>query len=425
MRASAREIVILLTLLLNAASLGLVSPVLPRLVETLEGAGPSQAGLTFGLLNSAFAGTMFLCSPALGRLSDRFGRRPIILLAVAGSAINYAVCAAAPSLAVLFLARLLGGVCGSNAVPAAAYLADITPAERRTSVYGVMGAAYGLGLALGPALGGWLGGIDLRLPLGVAAALALVNLLLGFFLLPESLPAARRRDFVLREVNPLGWLLSRRQKPLVRGILGGFFLYVLAQTGLQASWVLFTEQQLGWTPRDIGLSLTVLGVVWIAGQAGLTPIMVRRLGERRSLKLSLAVTVVAYFLYGFVDRGWEIYAVTLASAVAFVAGPAARGILSQAASDSEQGEVQGAIAGVINLAAIVGPSLGGWSFGYFTSPEAPFLLPGAPFLLGAVLNLLALGLVARALSTGAAGNPVRDERDAPQPGPAESPTAYS
>jgi DHA1 family tetracycline resistance protein-like MFS transporter len=244
-------------------------------------------------------------------------------------------------------------------------------------------------------------------------------------MLPESLPVSGRRDFVLREVNPLAWLLSRRQKPLMRGILGGFFLYVLAQTGLQASWVLFTEQRLGWTPRDIGLSLTVLGIVWIAGQAGLTPIMVRHLGERKSLKLSLAVTVVAYFLYGFVDRGWQIYAVTLASAVAFVAGPAARGILSQAASDSEQGEVQGAIAGVINLAAVLGPSLGGWSFAYFTSPEAPFMLPGAPFLLGAALNLLALGLVTRALSSGAAGNPVRDERAAPDPGPADSPTAYS
>jgi DHA1 family tetracycline resistance protein-like MFS transporter len=422
-----REAFILLTLLLNAIGIGLVAPVLPRLVETLSGGDLSLAGLFFGPLNSIFAGAMFLCSPALGRLSDRFGRRPVILLALAGSVANYAVCAAAPSLTVLFMARLVGGICGGNGAPAAAYLADVTSVERRTSVFGLMGAAYGLGLAVGPALGGLLGSVDLRLPFEVAAALAAGTLLLGCLVLPESLPASRRRSFALDELNPLASLLSRRRPRLIRGILAGFFFYAVAQSGLQATWVLFTERQLGWNPTDIGLSLTVLGVVWMAAQVGLTPIAVRHLGERTALVLSLAVTVAAYLLYGCVDRGWEIYAVTVASALAFVAGPAARGVVSRAAGDDEQGELQGAIVSVTSLAAIVGPSLGGWAFGYFTSAAAPLALPGAAFFLGALLNLLALGMVVRALSAGAeaAGIPVLGEGRAHHHGPADSPTTCS
>jgi DHA1 family tetracycline resistance protein-like MFS transporter len=417
MRPSAREAFILITLLLDSMGFGLVSPVLPRLVEELTGAGPSEAGSVFGLLNSAYAGALFLCSPVLGRLSDRFGRRPVILLSLAGAVVNYTLAATAHALWLLFMARLVGGICGANAAPAAAYVADVTPAERRTAVFGQMGAVFGLGLAVGPALGGLLGDLDPRLPFLAAAGLAAASLLYGCLVLPESLVPARRRPFALSAINPFASLLSRRRSPVIRGMLAGFFLYILGQTATQATWVLFMEQHLGWNPADIGISMAVLGIVWVTAQAGLTPLIVRRLGERSSLILGLAVTTGVYLLYGFVERGWQVYAVMAISAFAFVAGPAAQGIISRAAADGEQGELQGAVAGVTSLASIFGPTLGGWSFGYFTGAAAPLPLPGAAFFLGASCSLLALVSVAYALAVRApaAGIPVPGHPGTPNP----------
>lgn len=390
---------ILATLLLDALGVGLVMPVLPRLVEQVAGIGPEAAGGLFGSLGAAYAMALFLCAPMLGRLSDRFGRRPVLLLAIAGSMINYLVMAEASTLWLLFLARIVGGVCGAGAAPAAAYIADIAPPDRRAALFGLTGAVFALGLVLGPALGGLLGNADPRLPFLVAAALSAANLLYGWLVLPESLALGERRALRLDAANPLAALLPRGFSPAVRLILAGCFLYIVGVTAMQTIWVLFTQTQFGWQPGDIGLSLCVLGCVWGAAQIGLTPLVIRRLGEAATLRLGLLATITVYLLYGFVEQGWQIYAVTLAGALAFTTEPVTQAILSREAGPGRQGELQGIVAGIVSLASIFGPLLGGWSHGVVAGLRAggTALPPGAAFFLGALLTLGALACALLAL----------------------------
>ncbi|MEA1671963.1 MFS transporter [Nitrospirillum sp. BR 11163] len=392
-----REALILLVLLLDALGCGVVTPVLPTLVLSLSG-DEAAAGRDIGLLNAAYAAALFLSSPLQGRLSDRFGRRPFILLGLMGGLAHYVTAALTPSLWLLFAARLLGGLCGANAAAANAYMADIVPPRRRTAMFSCMGAAFGLGLGLGPGLGGLLGGLDPRLPFWTAAALAGATAILGWVLLPESLPSGARRPFDWTAANPLVSLLSRGQTATARDLLAGIFLYIAGQTALQTTWVLFLRQILGWGAAEVGLSLTALGLVWGVAQLGLTPLVTRCLGDGRALLLGLTMTIVAYALYGFVQEGWQLYAVMAGTAAAFVTGPTAQGVLSRQAPPDRQGELQGLATSMTSLGAIAGPILGGASFSYLTGPEKPMAMPGGAFVVSALLTLMTLGFAIRALS---------------------------
>lgn len=398
------ETFMLFTTLLDSMGFGLIGPVLPRLVEQITGNPPSAIGQTYGLLNAAYAMAAFLCATGLGHLSDRFGRRPVILLAIGGGLVNYVLSALAGDLGLLFLARIAGGVCGASAAPAIAYIADITTPARRPLVFGWMGAAFGLGFILGPTLGGLLGDIDPRLPFWTAAGLSAVNFLYGWLFVPESLPPERRTSFDLKRANPLAPLWSRCYAPFVRSLLVGVFLYAIGQAAMQTTWVLFVQQRFGWTEGDIGLSLAAFGVIWITGQAWAAPAMIRRLGESAALIVGQMATVVLYLAFGLTEHGWQLYAVMPVVSVAAMTGPAARSLLARQEGRVGQGEVQGAVTGVTNLAAIFGPMLGAWIFQYFTGETAPVQIPGAAFFLGGLFAVLSLLCAVRALASGGASS---------------------
>lgn len=404
------ETFMLFTTLLDSMGFGLIGPVLPRLVEQITGSPPSAVGQTYGLLNAAYAMAAFLCATGLGHLSDRFGRRPVILLAIGGGLVNYVLSALAGNIGLLFLARIAGGICGASAAPAIAYIADITTPVRRPLVFGWMGAAFGLGFILGPALGGLLGDIDPRLPFWVAAGLSAVNLLYGWLFVPESLPPGRRTSFDLWRANPLAPVLSRSYAPFVRGLLVGVFLYAIGQAAMQTTWVLFVQQRFGWTEGDIGLSLAAFGVIWIAGQALVAPAMIRRLGESAALLVGQITTVAVYLAFGLIERGWQLYLVMPVVSVAAMTGPAVRSLLSRHEGQAGQGEVQGAVTGVTNLAAIFGPLAGAWIFQYFTGDRAPVQIPGAAFFLGGLFAALSLLCAVHALASDSASSaaPVND-----------------
>ncbi|RJF87929.1 MFS transporter [Oleomonas cavernae] len=388
---------ILVTILLDAMGFGLIVPVLPHLVERLLGQGPAAAGNAFGILVALYAAMLFLCAPVIGRLSDRFGRRPVILLALAGAALDQVVAATAGSLWLLMVARALAGACGANAAAASAYVADVTPPEHRAKAFGLAGAMFGLGFVLGPALGGMLGDLGPRVPFWVAAGLTALNFLWGLVVLPESLAPALRRPFTLGALNPLAGLIGWRRSRLITGLLGAIFCYMLAQSAVQATWVLFTAMQLGWGPGETGLSLAFLGVASALSQVVVAPAAIRRIGEPAAMLLGLACTVAACIGYSQATQGWHIYAVTGLIVVAVITGPAAQAIITRAVSKGEQGQLQGTITATTSLGAIAGTLLGAAIFSYFAAPDAPLHLPGAAFLFAALLTLVAMACLAYAL----------------------------
>ncbi len=379
---------ILVNGLLNAMGFGLVVPVLPRLVAELAGDGIAAAGGTYGALVASYAALLFLCAPLLGHLSDRFGRRPVILLALAAAIIDNVVAAVTGSLALLFVARAVAGACGANAAAAAAYIADVTPPDQRGRAYALAGAVFGLGFILGPALGGLLGEWGPRLPFWAAAGLTAGNFLYGWLVLPESLAPAERQPLRLAALNPLASLSGWHQSRLVRGMLGAFFCFAAGQSAIQATWVLFVGERLGWGSGEVGLSLATLGIGAILAQGVLAPRLIARLGEPGSLVLGLCFTILASLGFALVWQGWQVYALIALVLVAFVAGPAAQAIVSKAAGAGGQGRLQGAVSGVSSLASIVGPVGGAAVFAAFAGP--PWDLPGAGFLLAALFTGLAL-----------------------------------
>lgn len=415
---------IFLTLLLDVMGFGLLIPVGPRLVEHLQGTlatwplahaltpgAPLPAGAAItragmqsadaaaapivGYLMATYAICQFLFAPMLGSLSDRFGRRPIILLALLGSALDYFAGALAPTLLVLFITRAINGLSGANFSVCYAYVADVTPPDKRAGAYGLMGAAFGLGFVIGPLIGGWLGHVDVRLPFWVAGALTLLNMLYGWRVLPESLPRERRRAFSILRANPLGALIHLLKYRLVLGMLGALFFLNLAMYGLHAVWVLYTKHRYGWDEVQTGLSLTAVGLCAAVVQGGLAGRVVRAIGEARALLMGLAIGVAAYVGYGLATEGWMIYAIIAAASIGGVAGPASQAIITRSVPLTEQGEVQGAMTSASNIALIFGSPLAGTVLAHFIAPDAPVYLPGAPFFLSGALALM--GLIVAAL----------------------------
>lgn len=392
---------IFITLMLDVLGFGLLIPVAPRLVQSLinggQGGTEDEAAPYVALLMTTWYAMAFLCAPVLGALSDRVGRRPVILIALLGSGLDFFAQALAPTLVWLFITRALNGVSGASMTVANAYIADITPPHKRAAAYGMVGAAFGLGFVIGPVLGGVLGEINIRLPFYVAGGLTLINWMYGMFVLPESLPKERRSRISLSRLNPVGAFGVLWRYPTVAKLAASLFLLNMAQFGLHATWVLYTGHRYGWSARQVGLSLAVVGIGAAIVQGGLTRKIVPKLGERWSLLLGIAMGACAYAAYGLATEGWMIYTIIAIASLGSVAGPAAQALITHSVRPDEQGTVQGALTGLQSIAGIFGPLVGGLTFAYFISERAPIALPGAPFFVGSALSVLGLIVAAWAV----------------------------
>ena len=392
----AAMVFIMVTLFLDILGVGIIIPVLPELVKEFADASDAQAARYFSLIAAVYALMQFFCAPILGALSDRFGRRPVILAALFGLGVDYIIQGLAPSLVWLFIGRMIAGMMGASITTANAYIADISVPENRAQNFGLVGVAFGLGFIFGPVLGGVLGGVWLRLPFFVAAGLVLLNWLYGFFVLPESLPPDRRSTFDWRKVNPASSLLYLRAYPLVAGLAVAFVFVSLAQRGLETSWVLYTGYRFGWGEQTNGLALGLVGVMAVIVQGFLVRPAVKAFGERRTILIGLSVSALTFALYGSATQGWMMLCVIVLGAFSGVAGPAIQGLVAGSVYPSDQGKVQGALTSLISLTSIFAPLLfTGFLFSYFISDAAPLKLPGAPFYLGSALFLTALILMVR------------------------------
>jgi MFS transporter, DHA1 family, tetracycline resistance protein len=381
---------ILVTLFLDTFGIGLIIPVLPKLVENFQGGSVSAAADTIGLLMALFSLMQFLFAPVLGSLSDHFGRRPVLLISLFGAGLDYLLLAWAPSLSWFYAGRIIAGISGANFSTAGAYIADVSPPEKRAHNFGLIGAAFGFGFIAGPALGGLLGSLGLRVPFLAAAALALINWLYGLLILPESLPRENRRTFSWRRANPAGSLLALKRFPVVLGLAATLLLMNLAYHVLHSTWVLYTGYRYQWSPAQVGMSLAVIGIMATLVQGGLVRHIVPVLGERRALLVGLLINAVNFLGYGLATQGWMIYAILVVGSLGAISGPAVQALISKNVPVNEQGAIQGAVAGLSSLAGIIGPPIFTHLFGYFISPRAPFQLPGAALFFGALLMLLGL-----------------------------------
>ena len=390
---------IFVTILLDMLALGLILPILPKLVESFVDNDTATAARIFGLFGTAWALMQFLFSPILGALSDRFGRRPVVLLSNFGLALDYVLMALAPSLAWLFIGRVISGITSASISTAFAYIADVTPPERRAAVFGKIGAAFGAGFILGPALGGLLGGMDPRLPFWIAAGLSFANTLYGWLILPESLPPERRAPFRWKSASPLGALHLLRSNRILAGLSLANFFGQVAHVVLPSTFVLYATYRYGWDTTTVGLTLALVGVCAMVVQgAGVGPI-VKRLGERRALLLGLACGALGFFIYGAAPTGPLFWIGIPVMSLWGVAGAAIQALTTQLVAPDQQGQLQGATNSVNSIAQMVGPFLFTLTFAYFISDQAPLKMPGAPFLLAAALLGLGLVIAWRTLST--------------------------
>lgn len=385
----------MITLFLDILGIGLIIPILPRLIEEFCGGSVTQASHIYGVLAALYSLMQFLFAPMLGSLSDRFGRRPVILSSLLGSGLDYLLLAWAPSLAWFFVGRVIAGITGASITAASAYIADVSPPEKRAQSYGLIGAAFGLGFIAGPALGGLLGHVGLRVPFLVAAGLTLLNWLYGVFVLPESLKRENRRAFSWGRSNPVGSLLALRRYPVVLGLTATYFLLSLAHAVMPSTWVLYTSYRYNWSVAQTGVSLAVFGLLAAVVQGGLVRVVIAWLGEPRALMTGMAAVVMAMTGYGLATEGWMIYLVQVVGALGGFGGPAAQSMVSKSVGVDEQGAVQGSLSSLASVAGVLGAPLATSVFGYFIGPNAPWHLPGAAFFVGAALVVVAMGVTWR------------------------------
>lgn len=375
--------------MLDMLAVGLIGPVLPKLILDFLGGNMKSAADWNGIFGTVFALMQFFFSPVLGVLSDRFGRRPVILLSNLGLGLDYIVMALAPTMSWLFLGRIVAGITASSIPAAMAYIADVVPKEKRSGAFGMIGVAFGVGFVLGPATGGLLADLDPRLPFWVAAGFSLTNWLWGYFFVPESLPQDRRKEFTLRRANPVGALvLLRSHHELWRLATIQFLAYVAHN--VFSVWALYAIYRYAWNQSMIGLSLAVVGVCTAVISAALTPQMVKRFGERRTLYIGQFFGAIGMFIAGLARTGAVYLASIPIISMWNISMPAAQGMMTQRVSEREQGELQGAIGSLRSLAFLIGPGLFSWTFAFFIDPKRSFQLPGAPYYLAATLLFTAM-----------------------------------
>jgi MFS transporter, DHA1 family, tetracycline resistance protein len=371
--------------LLDVIALGIIIPVLPKLVESMLGGDTPRAAEIYGLFGTVWALMQFVFSPLLGALSDRFGRRPVLLISMLGLGLDYILMALAPTLAWLFVGRVISGVTSASFSTAYAYIADITLPEKRAGAFGLVGAAFGVGFVLGPAIGGLLGAVDPRLPFWFAAAFCLANVACGYFLLPESLPLERRMSFQWARANPVGSLRLLRTQPQLMGLAGVAFLANLAHAVLPSVAVLYCSYRYGWSDQVMGLTLAAAGVGSGIVQGFLIRPAIGWFGERTALAVGLLFGTAGFAVYGLADTSVWFWSGLPLMALWGLATPALMGIMTRLVSGSEQGQLQGANASLMAVANLIGPTLFGFIFAWSIAPAASVHVPGAPFLLASAL----------------------------------------
>jgi len=390
---------IFVTIMLDMFALGLILPILPKLVESFVNNDTARAAEIFGVFGTAWAVMQFIFSPVLGGLSDRFGRRPVVLLSNFGLGLDYVLMALAPSLSWLFVGRVISGITSASVSTAFAYIADVTPPEQRAAMFGKIGVAFGAGFILGPAVGGLLGGMDPRLPFWVAAGLSFANTLYGLLILPESLPPERRAPFHWKSANPLGALRLLGSNRVLAALSLVNFLAQVAHVVLPSTFVLYATYRYGWDAKTVGLTLALVGICSMAVQGAAIGPIVRRFGERRALLLGLAFGAAGFFIYGAAPTGVLFWLGIPVMSLWGVAGAATQALTTQLVTPEQQGQLQGATSSVQSVSQMVGPFLFTLTFAYFIGANAPMKLPGAPFLLASLLLLLAMVIAMRTLAT--------------------------
>jgi DHA1 family tetracycline resistance protein-like MFS transporter len=391
-RRRAAVIFIFITVVIDVLGFGLVIPVLPLLVKQFMSGDAAKGAEMFGVFGTVWALMQFFFSPLLGAVSDRFGRRPVILISCFGLGVDYIVMALAPNIGWLLFGRIASGICASSFTTAGAYIADVSPPEKRAAAYGMIGAAFGVGFVLGPALGGLLGNINPRLPFWGAACLALISATYGLFVLPESLPTDKRDAFHWSKANPVGSLKLLRSHPDLLGLAAVNLFFQLAHVVNPSMFVLYTSYRYGWSTQTVGLTLMAVGVLSIVVQAGLVKLAVQRLGERGSLYTGLVFGTLGFAGFALAPSGiWFWVALPIFSLMGLF-GPGLQSMMSQRVAPHEQGKLQGANGSITSIAGLIGPSIFTLSFAYFIDKDRAWTLPGAPFFIAAALLLAALVL---------------------------------
>lgn len=399
---------IFITMLIDTIGLGIIIPVTPKLITELTGDGMSGAARWGGWLFFVYALMQFFCAPAIGNLSDRFGRRPVLITSLAMLGVDYLITALAPTIFWLFIGRFLSGMAGAAYPTANAYIADVSPPEKRAANFGLVGAAFGIGFVIGPAIGGVLGQHGARLPFYVASGIAFCNALYGYLVLKESLPIESRRKFEIWRANPLGALLALRRFPAMLGLFGVVILMRLAHDANPVIWSYYTMLKFNWSPAQVGYSLMVIGAMLAFVFSFLTRIIVPRIGEVRSVYLGLLCGTVGFMGYAFAAHGWQLYAWMAVWVLMGLSGPSLNAIMSRQVGPAEQGELQGALASLGSLTSVAAPPLLSNLFGYFTSSDAPVYFPGSAFFAGSLCLALSAMVFAwarkRPYATGLVGS---------------------
>jgi len=375
-------------MLIDITGWGIIIPVIPKLIAELIHGDISEAAKYGGWLTFAYAITQFVCAPLIGNLSDKYGRRPIILISLFAFALDYLLLAFSPTIVWLFVGRIIAGLTGASITTASAYIADVSTPENRAKNFGMIGAAFGLGFIIGPVLGGLLGQYGSRVPFYAAAVLCLLNFLYGYFILPESLSKENRRAFEWKRANPIGALLNLKKYPSLIGLILAIFLLYVGSHAVHSNWSFFTMYRFGWDEKMVGISLGVVGLLVGLVQGGLVRFTSPRLGNQKSIYLGLSLYTIGMLLFAFATQSWMMFAFLVPYCLGGIAGPALQSEVSGKVPANEQGEIQGTLASLMSASAIIGPPMMTNTFYFFTHDEAPFQLPGAPFILGGFLMLV-------------------------------------
>jgi len=369
---------IFITLLIDVMGLGIIIPVIPKLIQELIHGDVSEAAKIGGWLTFAYAITQFLFSPLVGNLSDKYGRRPVLLLSLFGFSLDYLLLAFAPTITWLFIGRIIAGITGASITTASAYIADISNDENRAKNFGMIGAAFGLGFIIGPIMGGLLGQYGARIPFYAAAALCLLNFLYGYFILPESLSKKNRREFELKRANPIGSFVSLREYPKLIGLVIAVFILHTASHAVQSNWSYFTIYQFNWDEKMVGISLGVVGILVALVQGVLIRWINPKIGDVKSIYVGMALYTLGMFLFGFATQSWMMFAFLIPYCLGGIAGPALQAVIASQVPANQQGEIQGTLTSLISVSSIVGPPLMYLVFCSFTTNNPALIFAVVP-----------------------------------------------
>jgi MFS transporter, DHA1 family, tetracycline resistance protein len=390
---------IFVTLLIDTIGIGIIVPVLPKLIVELINGDLSEASRYGGWLMFTYSAMQFLFSPVMGNLGDHFGRRPVLLASLFGMGVDYLVLALSPTIVWLFVARIFSGFFGASFTTGSAYIADVSPPERRAQNFGMVGVAFGVGFMLGPVIGGVLGQYGSRVPFFAAAGLSLVNWLYGYFVLPESLSPEHRRRFEWKRANPVGSLRRLRKYPVVAGLIESLAFLYIAAYAVQSTWTYFVMERFNWNSAMVGYSLGMVGLMTALVQGGLIRAVIPSIGHKRSAYLGLSLYGIGFVLFAFASEGWMMFVFLIPYCLGSIAGPALQGIISAQVPPNEQGQLQGGLTSLMSLTAIVSPVIMTHLFSYFTRKDAFIYFPGSPFLAGAILTTISVILAMRTLAS--------------------------